>query len=300
MDYFAKKTKDILLPIGLPSVVGDVSPTILNAGEVSNNGFEFTLNYRNSENAFKYSINANLSTLTNNVDKLHPNLPNISTDKTRTEVGHPLNSYYGYSMIGIYQNQAEIDAYLTAGSNAKPGDVKYEDINGDGKITPDFDRDFIGSPIPDVTYGLSFSGSIKGFDFSIFFQGVEGIDRYNDGKKITDFDTRPFNMSTAVLGAWDGEGSTNSRPRVAFEDVGTSKVSSLFVEDASYFRLRNLEVGYSLEHLKGIDNLRFYISGQNLFTVTDYTGLDPELTDLVDKGTYPPSTTFLIGVNFKF
>jgi len=300
MDYFAKKTKDILLPIGLPSVVGDVSPTILNAGEVSNNGFEFTLNYRNSENAFKYSINANLSTLTNNVDKLHPNLPNISTDKTRTEVDHPLNSYYGYSMIGIYQNQAEIDAYLTAGSNAKPGDIKFADFNGDGKITPDFDRAFIGSPIPDITYGLSFSGSITGFDFSIFFQGVEGIERYNDGKKITDFDTRPFNMSTAVLGAWDGEGSTNSRPRVAFEDVGSSKVSSLFVEDASYFRLRNLEVGYSLEHLKGIDNLRFYISGQNLFTVTDYTGLDPELTDLVDKGTYPPSTTFLFGVNFKF
>lgn len=298
-EYFQKNTEDILLPIGLPSVVGDVLPTILNAGEVSNEGFEFTLNYRNSENEFKYNINANLSTLTNNVEKLHPNLPYISSNWTRTEVGNPLDAYYGYRMIGIYQNQTEIDNHLT-GSNVKPGDIKFLDRNGDGKISPDFDREYIGSPIPDITYGLSLSASMKSFDVSIFFQGVEGVDRYNDGKKITDFDTRPFNMSTAVLEAWNGEDSSNSRPRVAFEDVGSSKVSSLFVEDASYFRLKNLEIGYSLQEVKGIDNLRFYISGQNLFTITNYTGLDPEITDLVDKGTYPPSTSFLFGVNFKF
>ena len=301
-EYFKKITSDILLPIGLPSVVGDVQPTILNAGEVSNKGFEFSLNYRNSDNEFKYSINANFATLKNNVEKLHPNLPNISGDVTRTTVGQPLNAYYGYTMIGIYQNQAEIDNHLSGVENPtqQPGDIKFRDVNGDGIISPDKDREFIGSPIPSLTYGLSFSSTYKGFDFSMLFQGVGGVERYNDGKKIVDYDTRPFNYTTAILGAWDGEGSTNSMPIVAFYDNGSSKVSSIFVEDASYFRLKNVELGYTIKSIKGIENLRFYISGQNLFTITNYTGLDPETVDLMDKGTYPASTAFLFGVNVKF
>ncbi len=301
-EYFNKNTTDILLPISLPSVVGNVQPTILNAGEVSNKGFEFSVNYRNSEKEFKYNINANFSTLVNNVEKLHPNLPNIPGDVTRTEEGHPLNAYYGYKMIGIYQNQAEIDNHLfgTVNSSVKPGDIKFEDINSDGIISSDSDRKFIGSPIPDITYGLSFSSSYKGFDFSFLLQGVKGVDRYNDGKKIVDYDTRPFNYTTDILNSWDGEGSTNSRPRVSFDDNGSSKTSSIFVEDASYFRLKNIELGYTFETIKGIQNMRFYISGQNLFTITDYTGLDPETVDLMDKGTYPSSTALLFGVNVKF
>lgn len=301
-EYFDKNTTDILLPISLPSVVGDVSPSIVNAGEVSNKGFELSLNYRNSDKEFKYNINANMGTLTNNVEQLHPNVPNIIGEVTRTEVGQPLNSYYGYKMIGIYQNQAEIDSHLsgTPNSNVKPGDIKFADLNNDGIISSDNDRDFIGDPIPDFTYGLAFSANYKGFDFSMLFQGVEGVERYNDGKKIVDFDTRPFNYTTAILGAWDGEGSSNSIPRVAFEDNGSSKVSSIFVEDASYFRLKNIEIGYTLESFMGIQNMRLYVSGQNLFTSTDYTGLDPESTDLIDKGTYPLSTSVLFGVNVKF
>ncbi len=300
-EYFEKNTTDILLPIGLPSVVGNVEPTILNAGEVSNKGFEFSLNYRNSENEFKYSINANIATLINNVEKLHPNLPNITGAVTRTEVGQPLNAYYGYRMVGIYQNQAEIDSYLsgTLNPSTKPGDIKFNDLNGDGVINSE-DREFIGSPIPDLTYGLSFSSTYKKFDFSILFQGVEGVDRYNQGKQILDFDTRPFNYTTHVLGAWDGEGSSNTIPRTTFQDNGSSKVSSIFVEDASYFRLKNVEIGYTLESIKGIQNIRFYISAQNLFTLTNYTGLDPESVDLMDLGTYPLSQSFLFGVNVKF
>jgi len=298
-EYFVKNTTDILLPISLPSVVGDVAPTIVNAGEVSNKGFEFSLDYRNSNKAFKYNINANIATLTNNVEKLHPNVPNIVTDVTKTEVGHPLNSYYGYRMIGIYQNQSEIDSYLTDGI-AKPGDIKFKDVNGDGKITPDKDREFLGSPIPDLTYGFSFSATYKGFDFSMLFQGVAGVDRYNQGKQIVDYDTRPFNYTTSILGAWDGEGSSNTIPRVTFQDNGSSKVSSIFVEDASYLRLKNIEIGYNIKSIKGIQNLRFYVSSQNLFTITDYSGLDPESTDLMDLGTYPQSTSVLFGVNVKF
>ncbi len=298
-EYFIKNTTDILLPIGLPSVVGNVQPTILNAGEVSNKGFEFSVNYKNSDKEFKYNINANFSTLKNNVEKLHPNVPNISGEATRTEVGHPLNAYYGYKMVGIYQNQAEIDSYLPGNTTLKPGDIKFKDLNNDGTINSN-DREFLGSPIPKLTYGLSLSGEYKGFDFSMLVQGVNGVDRYNDGKKIVDYDTRPFNYTTAVLGAWDGEGSSNTIPRVAFEDNGSSKVSSIFVEDASYLRLKNIEIGYTIKSIKGLQNLRLYVSSQNLFTVTNYSGLDPESTDLIDKGTYPLSTSVLFGINVKF
>lgn len=300
-DYFVKNTTDILLPISLPAIVGDVAPTIVNAGEVSNKGFELSVNYRNSDNEFKYSVNANLGTLTNNVEKLHPNVPNLTGKVTRTEVGHSLDAYYGYKMEGIYQNQSEIDSHLsgTLNPNVKPGDIKFEDLNNDGIINSD-DRTFIGSSIPDLTYGISFSSSFKGFDFSFLFQGVEGVDRYNDAKKILDYDTRPFNYTTNILGAWDGEGSSNTIPRVAFEDNGSSKVSSIFVEDASYLRLKNVEIGYTLKSIKGIQDVRLYVSGQNLFTVTNYSGLDPESTDLMDMGTYPSSTSVLFGVNVKF
>ncbi|WP_010528498.1 TonB-dependent receptor [Thermophagus xiamenensis] len=298
VDYFNKNTSDILLPISLPSIVGDVEPTIVNAGEVSNKGWEFGLTYRNREHEFKYSINANLSTNKNKVEKLHPNLPSIVDGVTRTEAGHPLNSYYGYVFEGIYQNEEEIAEHLFGTSNPTvvPGDIRFKDLNGDGKID-DNDRDFIGDPNPGLLYGLSFSGSYKGFDFSLLFQGVGDVDRYNESKKTVDYDTRPFNYTTNVLNAWDGEGSTNSIPRVSFTDNGGSKVSSIYVEDASYFRLKNIEIGYSFPGIKqiGLKNMRFYISAQN-----DYTGLDPESTDLMDMGTYPQARLFIGGVNLVF
>jgi len=296
LDYFVKKTSDILLPISLPSIVGNVSPTIVNAGEVSNKGFELAMNFRNSGGPFNYAINGNLGTITNRVEKLHPNLPNIIGDVTRTAVGHPLGAFYGYAMEGIYQNQAEINAHLSGTVNPpdKPGDIKFKDLNGDGIIN-DNDRTFIGSPIPKLSYGLNLSADYHRFDLSVFFQGVGGVDKYNDGKQITDYDSRPFNHSIAVLGAWNGPGTSNTIPRTTFNDNGSSKKSSIFVEDASYFRLKNLEIGYSPGPTR-----RLYVSGQNLFTKTNYTGLDPESTDILDRGTYPQSKAFLFGINAKF
>jgi len=204
-------------------------------------------------------------------------------------------------MVGIYQNQAEIDSQLsgTLDPSVKPGDFKFEDLNNDGIINSD-DRKFLGSSIPDLTYGITFSSSYKNFDFSFLFQGVEGVDRYNDSKKILDYDTRPFNYTTNVLGAWDGEGSSNTIPRVAFEDNGSSKVSSIFVEDASYIRLKNIELGYTVNGIIGLQDIRLYVSGQNLWTSTNYTGMDPESTDLMDRGTYPSSSSVLFGLNVKF
>lgn len=296
VDYFVKNTSDILLPISLPSIVGNVSPTIVNAGEVSNKGFELALNFRNSRGPFNYGINGNVATVTNRVEKLHPNLPNIVGDVYKTEVGQPLGAFYGYVMEGIYQNQSEINTHLFGTPNAavQPGDIRFRDLNGDGQIN-DNDRTFIGNPIPKLSYGLNLSADFRRFDLSMFFQGVGGVDKYNDAKQITDYDSRPFNHSVAVLEAWNGEGTSNTVPRTTFNDNGSSKKSSIFVEDASYFRLKNIEFGYNIGPTR-----RLYVSGQNLWTITNYTGLDPESTDILDRGTYPQAKAFLFGVNAKF
>ncbi|HWE41306.1 MAG TPA: TonB-dependent receptor [Gemmatimonadaceae bacterium] len=295
-DYFVKKTSDILLPISLPSIVGNVSPTIVNAGEVSNKGVELALAFRDSFRELRYAVSGNVATVRNRVDKLHPNLPTIAGDVWRTQAGHPLGAFYGYVADGIYQNQNEIDSYLYGTTNPpdKPGDIRFRDLNGDGKID-DNDRTFIGNSIPKASYGFNMTAGFRRFDLGMFFQGVGGVQKYNDAKQITDYDSRPFNHSVAVLGAWHGEGTSNSIPRTTFNDNGSSKKSSIFVEDASYLRLKNLEIGFSL-----MEGRRLYVSGQNLWTATNYTGLDPESTDIMDKGTYPQQKAFIIGVNAKF
>ncbi len=299
VDYFNKQTSDILLPISLPQIAGDVEATFVNAGQVSNEGFELSLTYRNYDNPFGYFISGNMAVISNTVDELHPNLPNIVGDVTRTQPGHPLNAYYGFVQEGIYQNEAEIEEHLFNNPNPSqvPGDIRFKDIDGNGVID-DNDRTFIGDPNPDLTFGLNFGGSYSSFDFNVFLQGVYGVDRYNDLQKIINYDTRPFNYTDHILDSWDGEGSTNSTPRVSFTDNGSSRVSDIFVEDASYLRLKNMEVGYSFNAVGG--NIRIYVSGQNLLTFTNYSGLDPESTALVDMGTYPQSRTILFGINTSF
>lgn len=304
-DYFKKQTEDILLTLKLPGVsVGElVQATYINAGAVKNDGFEFAVNFQNSDNEFKYGVTANLATLNNEVTKLNPNVRSLDNTfaNTRTVVGQPINAYYGYEFIGIYQNQAEVDSYLFTNPNGRlPGDMKFKDINGDGQIDAN-DRTFIGNPIPEITYGLVFNASYKRFDISFLFQGVENVDRYNDLKQILDYDSRPFNSTTGVLNSWNGEGTSNTRPRLTFNNNGGGEISSAFVEDASYLRLKNLEIGYTFDSklIPGIASLRVYASGQNLITWTDYSGLDPESTNLKDQGTYPQSTSVLFGARIK-
>ena len=205
----------------------------------------------------------------------------------------------------LLQNQQEIDSYLSGESNpsAVPGDIRFKDLDGNGIINSN-DRTFIGDPHPDITYGLNFTGEYANLDLSVFLQGVQGVDQYNNSKKILDYDTRPFNYTTRVLDSWDGEGSTNSIPRVSFSDNGSSRTSSIYVEDASYLRIKNVELGYSLgsvlESIGTLKDMRIFVSGQNLLTVTDYSGLDPEVTGLIDYGTYPQSRSFVIGINASF
>jgi TonB-linked SusC/RagA family outer membrane protein len=302
-DYFDKTTSDILLAIGLPSAtVGQIDKTYVNAGIVSNKGFEFGVNFQNNDHEFKYGINANLATLKNNVEQLQKYVSEQVDDKTHTKtvVGQPISSYYGYKFDGIYQNEAEIASTLFSNKNGtQPGDVKFKDVNGDGQINED-DREFIGSSIPKVTFGFSFNAEYKRFDMSFLFQGVSGVDRYNDLKQVLDYDSRDFNMTTRVLGAWNGEGTSNTIPRNTRNDNGGSKVSSVFVEDASYLRLKSFEIGYTIDpKIIGNTYLRMYMSGQNLLTFTKYTGLDPESTSFIDQGTYPQSTSILLGLKFK-
>lgn len=303
-DYFEKRTKDILLTVGLPAVtVGVIMPTYVNAGVVTNKGFEFGANFQNNDHDFKYGISGNFTTLTNRVEALQQYIKNIDNlqSNTRTTVGQPINSYYGYVFDGIYQNTAEINTQLYSNTNGKlPGDMKFKDLNGDGQINDD-DKTFIGNPIPKINYGLALNASYRRFDVSLLFQGVEGVDRYNNSKQVTSYSTKmPLNSTTDILGAWNGEGTSNTIPRVSFNANGAEQMSSAFVEDASYLRLKNVEIGYTFDpKLLGAANLRIYMSGQNLFTITKYTGLDPESTSLIDMGTYPQSKSFILGLKLN-
>lgn len=303
VDYFNKRTTDMLLTVGLPAVsVGVIDRTYVNAGEVLNKGFEFFLKYQNYDREFKYNINSNLSTLKNNVEKLYTYVKNITDNATHTitVVNQPISSYYGYKFDGIYQNTTEINAHLFSNTNnVQPGDIKFKDLNNDGQINAD-DRTYIGNSIPKITYGINFNSEYKNFDFSFMLQGVSDVDRYNDLKQILNYDSRPFNSTTAVLKSWSGEGTSNTTPRLTFNNNGGANVSDVFVEDASYLRLKNIELGYTLRNsILGLNNLRIYLSGQNLFTISDYTGLDPESTSLIDMGTYPQSSAFILGIKAK-
>lgn len=303
-DYYHKKTDNILLAVPLPAVsVGVINATYVNAGVVTNKGFEAGIQYRNRDHAFKYEVGANITTQKNMVDQLYDFVPNIidNSSHTITQPGYAINSYYGLQFAGIYQSQNEITSYLHSNTNgAQPGDIKFKDVNDDGQID-DNDRVVLGNNIPKLFYGLNFNASYKNFDVSFMFQGVQGVDRYNDLKQILNYDTRPFNSTTSVLEAWNGEGSTNTTPRLTFNDNGGSKVSSIFVENASYLRLKNIELGYTVNSKNAVLNgCRIYISGQNLITITKYSGLDPESTLLKDQGTYPQLKGIILGARLNF
>ncbi|MCW2121247.1 hypothetical protein M2326_003585, partial [Flavobacterium sp. 7A] len=226
--------------------------------------------------------------------------------------GHPLASFYGYQMAGIFQNQNEVNTSATL-PNTKPGDVKYKDLNGDGKID-DSDKTYIGSPFPKFTYGINLDLSYKQFDFTAFFQGSQGNKIFNttDYWLQTDIST---NSSTAILDRWTGEGTSNTVPRASFASANNnSQLSSRFVKDGSYLRLKNVQIGYSFKDsfLKKsfITKLRLYVAAQNLLTFTKYDGLDPEagvdpsqnspLDIGIDRGRYPSVRSYTLGLDINF
>jgi len=318
-DYFHKKTKDMLLYVPLPEYTGFYGMNA-NAGSVKNEGIELEASYKFNIGKVNFNIGGNASYVKNTVVDVGGGRTGLDIiggglggTVTWMESGKPYGFFYGYVHDGIFQNQAEIDSYTYVGAdgktrlkqpNAKPGDVRYKDIDGKDGITGE-DRTMIGNPNPDWTYGLNLSVDWNGFDLHAFFQGVQGVDLYKFYRRAN---VTYANWETSWLNRWHGEGTSNWLPRVVEGDPNnnTTWVTNMFVEDGSYLRLKVLQIGYQLPtkltQKAYIKKLRFFLQGENLFTITNYTGLDPEVgtRNGFDGGTYPQARTFTIGANITF
>ena len=324
-DYYWRYTSDMLIPVPLPPSGGSANPPYINAGKVLNRGLEIELFWRDTKGNFRYEIGGNLSTLYNEVLSLSNGRPigagriDNGVYATLTEEGYPIGSFYMFEMEGIFQNEFDIFSHAYQGQNIEPGDVMFKDQNGDA-IIDENDRVHVGSPIPKLMYGITANFSYKNFDLSIFFQGVAGNHFYMQVNQDIEGFYRGFNVTKRYYdNHWTGEGSTNEYPRASWIGATNNKrASTRFLEPAGYFRLKNLTFGYNFKFSEtaGIKGLRIYFSGQNLFTITKYPGLDPEMyqsdnlkeennksPDLaagIDWGTYPIPRMYTIGVNVNF
>ncbi|AWX43236.1 TonB-dependent receptor SusC [Flagellimonas maritima] len=318
-DYFVKTSEDLLLEFPLPSVTG-FNNVFINAGEVENKGLELSANFNDKKGDFTYGIGFNVTFLENEVTQLANGVEFINQNssglfgnipRTRVQVGESLFNFFGYQADGIYQSQEEIDAGPTPLANTQPGDIRFADVSGpdgvpDGEITED-DRTIIGDATQDVQYGITLNLGYKGFDLSAQFQGVAGNDIFSDTKFYTEGYFLNGNLSTRVLDAWTPENPSTTQPRAIPNGLSNNNIaSSYFVEDGSYFRLKNLQIGYSfpqqiLDQLGGLSNARFYLAGQNVFTITDYSGFDPEQAlNGFDPVSYPQSRRLTLGVQLGF
>lgn len=324
-DYYRKVTSDLLVQPQDPSSSGTIAgAAFVNNGKILNRGFDFEVAYQKQlTRDWNVGVTANLSTIHNEVLALvnHQQLSFGRVDNgsnvTALAEGQPIGAFYLLQMEGIFQNQLDVFTHANQGANIQPGDVKYKDQNGDGVIDQN-DRVFAGSAIPKITYALTANAGYRAFDISVFFQGVQGNKIYNQINTELEGFYRPFNITEeTATESWSGEGSTNTRPRLSFNSGQNNKqTSTRFLEDGSYLRLKNVQIGFTLPAksiaMLKVSSLRFYLSGQNLLTFTKYSGLDPELTTSnnslgegvkaagIDWGTYPSSRTFTAGVNVNF
>ncbi len=292
LDYYIKDVQDVLVGVNFPSTSGTSQPVIRNAGAIQNSGFEIDANYRVKTNrVFNFNVGFNLGTFNSEVTDLpNPILgPSTSEDLTRVNrfiEGEAPGVYWGFIIDGVYADQAAIDSDANIvndnlrRSMVQPGDFIRRDINGDGIVDSD-DQTILGDPTPDFIYGLNFTGNFRALDFGIFFNGVQGNEIYNlnrffnilwaDDNKLTD-----------VLDSWTPTNTNTNIPRATATDMaGNRAPSSFFVEDGSYFRLRTLELGYTFNGDKMADwlgDFRVFVTGQNLFTATDYSGYDPDVS----------------------
>jgi len=355
-EYYNRKTDNLIIGVTPALSTGYTQPTPTNIGKMTNWGYDFQLGYNGQSGDFRWNANANIGFINNRVDQM--NSPKATIDQgsnadfggyniTRTEAGHSVQGFYGWKTNGIYQSVGEIigsdgkpvggaqnlplnpdgtvdmTAYNAAGNKGnytRPGDIRFTDVNNDGKID-DNDKVYLGSFLPKFTYGLNLSANYKGFDLTMFFQGVQGNQVYNGVKVVEQGMLRLFNGSTDVLRAWTPTNTNTDVPRAVSGDPNhNTRTSDRFIESGSYLRLKNLSIGYTLPQgtIKGltgnaVNNLRVYISTQNLFTITKYTGYDPEigirpangstqgqLTQGIDYGQYPQARTFMAGIQIGF
>ena len=317
IDLYSRKSLDLLFRVPVPSTSGTYEPIPFNTGDMVNRGIDFTLNSINFEKPnFRWNSTLVLSAYKNELTSLGLASPinngfaRIPGGSLRIEQGFPVNYFYGFKTAGIFQNQAEVNAHAaqTPGTNSAtstaPGDIRFVDINGDGVIN-DQDRTNLGNSIPTFTYGFTNNITFKNFDLSIFLQGSEGNKVLNFNRWYTESGVSNGNYSKAFLGRWTGEGTSNNIPRAIQNDPNqNNRVSDRFVEDASYLRIKNVRLGYSIpaKWMKAakIQKIQLYGSVQNLATFTNYSGFDPEVGGGVDIGFYPQPRTILLGFNANF
>jgi TonB-dependent starch-binding outer membrane protein SusC len=316
-DYFYSDSRDLLLRVPLPISAGNQGGNPFdNLGRIVNKGFEMSLTYQNKVKDWKYNISGQFSTIRNEVRALVPangNQPLYGYGQiTKTEVGGPLAAFYVLRTNGIFQSQSEIDASAQKGTNATPGDVRFVDVNGDGKINFD-DREVIGTPFPTFEYGLNASVSYKNFDLTMFFQGVAGNLLFNTGRNTTDRFDDVQNVRTDIT-FWTGSGTSNVTPKPIKNDptLNPTFQSDRWVESGAYGRLRNVQLAYNfpksfLDKAK-MSSLRIYVNAQNLFTITKYSGYDPDyvgdnsnfISRGIDAGSYPVSRVISTGLQLSF
>lgn len=323
IDYFIRNTNDMILPTPIPMYAGMWRPRT-NAGSIRNSGVEFTLNYGNTVKEFSYNVGFNMSFIKNEVinigggDPIYGGSVSKVGNTTKTEVGRELGYFYGLQTDGIFHTQSELDAHVDKdGKKIQPsaglGDVKFIDRNLDGKIDGD-DRTYLGSAMPDVTFGLNANFAYKGFDLNLFLQGTLGNEIINGMyNTLHSSDMLEYSGSKDMMNRWTEQNPYSNTPRVHAGDPNkNTQFSDRYVENGSYLRLKNVQLGYTLpERLTrkiALFQLRFYVSADNLFTITKYSGFDPEVGDLngdplgagIDLATYPVPRVLTVGLNLKF
>jgi TonB-linked SusC/RagA family outer membrane protein len=331
-EVYNRFTDGLILAVPIPNSIGYSAAPVANIGSMKNWGYEFQAGYNLAKGDFRGNVSANIGITRNRVLSLATPTASIYAgqnadyggfDITKTEVGQPIQSFYGWQVDGIFQSQADIVAANALDGNDKtlyqdkaaPGDIRFKDMNGDGKIDAN-DRTYLGSYLPKFNYGANFSGTYKNFDFTLYLQGVQGNKIYNGTKVVTQGMLRLFNAGTAVMNAWTPTNTNTDVPRAVSGDPNNnSRTSDRFIEDGSYMRVKNLSIGYTIpvKTLGGLTNgvvskVRVYVSSQNLLTVTKYTGYDPEigsrngtlLRSGIDYANYPQARTFLAGLQLTF
>ncbi|MEI7584056.1 TonB-dependent receptor [Runella sp.] len=323
LDLYTRTTSNMLTQVPIPKTAGTGSVPYVNIGEVNNKGVDLNITYKDKFKGFRYTVSGMISKYKNNVVKLNddPNasifgfstrLPSISV----TKAGLPLSSFYGYIVDGVIKDDAEAAAAPKFGSYTRAGVFKFRDVNGDGVITA-ADKTIIGNPHPDFTYGLNVNLGYKNWDLSLFAQGSQGNDIFNYQKFWTDFNTFQGNRSKDMLyNSWKKPGDNALLPRLNSQDGTSQQISTYFVEDGSYMRIKNVQLTYTfpaaiLSKIK-LSSAQIYVQGQNMFTFTKYKGLDPDINlrssgtdnqDIhmgIDEGAFPVAKSYNVGIRLGF
>ena len=307
VDLFIRNTKDMLMSVTAPAHVGNRYASTANVGTVRNRGIEITLEHRNNIGEVYYSIGGNVSFIDNELTGLNGGSPIYGgyNNVTVVDEGYPLYYFWGYQYEGVYRTDEEVlehlPGYTSATSPFHAGDAKYTDVNGDGVID-DNDRVDLGSSIPWLNYGINLGLEWRNFDVQLFFQGVAGNKIYNQLRHRLEGDGSESVLSPVMADAWTTENTDGSIPNP--KNSVNYYVSDRFLENGSYFRLKNMQIGYTIPvkaiRKIGLEHCRVYLQGSNLLTTTKYTGFDPEVGGAIDYGNYPQARSFIIGANLSF